>query len=61
VVEAGGTHTAGKFLARLPSESAPATAEVALEVKVAQAEAFIIGRMAQPPGAVEHPLTSPAP
>ena len=61
VVEAEGTHTAGKLLVRLPSESAPATAEIALEVKVAQAEAFIIGRMAQPPSAAEHPLSSPAP
>lgn len=47
VVEAGGTHTAGKLLAMLPSEERPATAEMALGVNAAQAEAFIIDRLAQ--------------
>ena len=61
VVETGGTHTAGKLLVKPPAESAPATAEVALGVNVAQAEAFIVGRLAQPPGTTEQPLTSPAP
>ena len=61
VVEAGGTHTAGKLLAMLPSDSAPATAEVALEVDVAQAEGFIVGRLAQPGTITDQPLTSPAP
>ena len=60
VVEAGGTHTAGKLLVKLPSESTPATAEVALGVNVAPAEAFIIGRLAQPGSSAEQPLTSPA-
>jgi purine nucleosidase len=61
VVETGGTHTAGKLLVRPPAKDAPATAEVALGVNVAQAEAFIVGRIAQPPGAAEQPLNSSAP
>ncbi len=60
VVETGGTHTAGKLLVRPPAESSPATAEIALGVNAAQAEAFIIGRIAQPPGAAEQPLASSA-
>jgi purine nucleosidase len=61
VVETGGTHTAGKLLVRPPAEGSPVTAEVALGVTAAQAEGFIVGRIAQPPGAAEHPPTSPAP
>jgi purine nucleosidase len=61
VVETGGMHTTGKLLVKPPAGDAPATAEVALGVSAAQAEAFIVGRIAQPPGAAEHPLTSPAP
>jgi purine nucleosidase len=45
VVETGGTHTAGKLLAKLPAESAPATAEIALAVAAGEAEQFIIGRL----------------
>ena len=61
VVETGGMHTAGKLLVKPPAGDAPATAEVALGVSVAQAEAFIVGRIAQPPGATEQASTSPAP
>ena len=57
VVETGGTHTTGKLLVRPPAEGSPATAEVALGVSVAQTEAFIVGRIAQPPGATEQTPT----
>lgn len=48
VVETGGMHTAGKLLVELPTKRIAATAEIALEVKAAPAEAFMIGRLAQP-------------
>jgi hypothetical protein len=53
-------HTAGKLLVELPSDITPATAEVALGVNVAQAEAFIVGRLAQRGKSAEQPITSPA-
>ncbi|MGH2460660.1 MAG: nucleoside hydrolase [Chloroflexota bacterium] len=45
-VELGGEHTAGATLARTPVESAPATAEVALEVSAERFEEFLLQRLA---------------
>jgi purine nucleosidase len=61
VVETGGTHTVGKLLVRPPAEGSSATAEVALGVTAAQAEGYIIGRIAQPIIAGEQSRTAPAP
>ena len=47
VVETGGTHTAGKLLVRPPTDVLPATAEVALGTSAAQAEGFIVKRLAR--------------
>lgn len=50
-VELGGEHTVGATLARAPSETAAATAEVALDVDVARFEELLVHRLAAgPPG-----------
>jgi purine nucleosidase len=45
-VELAGRLTAGATLMRLPTDDAPANARVALDVDVARAEEFVIGRIA---------------
>jgi purine nucleosidase len=45
-VETQGRHAVGVTFMRLPTDGAPATAQVALEVDVAGAEAFIVERLA---------------
>lgn len=45
VVETKGDYTAGKLLVQQPDEQHPATAQVALAVDAARAEAFVTGRL----------------
>lgn len=45
-LELGGRHTAGATLLRAPSDDAPATVRVALDVDVTAAEEFVIARIA---------------
>ncbi len=44
-VELGGRHAAGATLVRMPTEEAPANAQVALEVDVSEFEEFLVSRL----------------